>query len=123
MKKLSPRKHIGDGKYPNYYWVFHYDQKYKRVKQEDGSILVELIAEDDTKGDFLLGQFATFKEALACVDNKAYLPNVVIEDRLTGQVFEQMCIVCQECDTEVWENHYDIRYTQRKMEEDGYVFE
>lgn len=122
MRKLSPRKHIGDGKYPNCYWVFHYDQKFKRVKQKNGLVIVALIAEDKSKDDCLLGQFATFAEAIDCVNNKAYLPNVIIEDRLTGQVFEQICIVCQKCNNEKWESHYDVKYTQRKMEKDGYAF-
>jgi hypothetical protein len=109
------QKQIGDGKLPNKYWVFQYEQKYKRVKLEDNSISIELIAEDNSKQEHLLGEFKTFQEALSCVDNKAYLPNVKIEDRLSGQVFEQLCIECQECGKEEYETHNDIKYTKERL--------
>ena len=71
---------------------------------------------------FRVYKFKTYKEALICVDTKAYLPNVVIEDRLTGQVFEQMCIVCQECGKETWETFVDIKFSKKKIEENRKVF-
>jgi len=117
------QRQIGDGKFPNKYWVFQYDQKYKRVKQEDGSIMIELIAESPEASDSLIGEFRTYREALECVDNKAYLPNVVIEDRLSGQVFESIVIVCQECGKEEYESHEDIKFTKEKIEAAGKVFE
>ena len=116
------QKQIGDGKFPNKYWVFQYDQKYKRVRNEDGSISLEAISEDLSKNDHLLGSFKTYQEALQCVDNKAYLPNVVIEDRISGQVFEQMCIVCQDCGKEDFESFNDISFTKKKHEEKGLLF-
>jgi len=121
-EKLSYREMIGDGKFPNKYWVFQYDQKYKRVKQKDGSNLLEIIKEDTENNDSLVGEFSTFKEALTCVDDKAYLPNVVIEDRLSGQVFEQRCILCQECGKEDWESDNDIRFSKEEIEKNGDVF-
>jgi len=51
------------------------------------------------------------------------LPNVIIEDRLSGQVFEQLCIVCSECGKEEWETYTDIGYTKKRMEELGKTFE
>ena len=118
MKRYQ--KLIGDGKFPNKYWVFQYDQKYKRVKQDDGSMSIDVIAEDASKGEHLIGEYKTWKEALQAVDNKAYLPNVVIEDRLSGQVFEQLCISCQECGKEEYETHEETRYTRKKL---GNLFE
>jgi hypothetical protein len=121
--KKTYQKQIGDGKLPNKYWVFQYDQKHQRNKNEDGSISIDLMSEDkEAKNDYL-GVFNTFKEALQTVDNKAYLPNVVIEDRLSGQVFEQICIVCPCCNKEDWETHIDIKFTQEKLEELGQKFE
>ena len=118
---MNYKTHIGDGKLPNKYWVFQYDQKYKRVK-EDGFVTLELIQEDNETKDSLLGEFNTYQEALQCVDNKAYLPNVVIEDRLSGQVFELMCIVCQDCGKEDWETNEDIKFSKKMIEEKGKVF-
>jgi transcriptional regulator of NAD metabolism len=107
---------IGDGKLPNKYWVFQHDQKYKRVK-EDGHIILEVIAEDTATKECLIGEYKTYEEALQAVDNKAYLPNVVIEDRISGQVFEQMCIQCQECGKEEYESFNDIAFTKEKLGE------
>lgn len=114
---------IGDGKLPNKYWVFQYDQKYKRVKNKDGSISIDIIEEDKTtpKKDSFIGEFKSYEEALKAID-KAYLPNVTIEDRLSGQVFEQMCIQCQECGKEEYETYEDIRFTKEEMKKRGVEF-
>lgn len=117
------QEQIGDGKLPNKYWVFQYNQKYKRTTDTDGVVSLGIIKEDTENTDSLLGEFETFREALQCVDNKSYLPNVVIEDRLSGQVFEQMCIVCQECGNENWESNTDISFSQKVIEEAGLKFE
>ena len=119
----SYKEQIGDGKFPNKYWVFHYDQKFKIVKLEDGSNSIELIKEAKEIKNSLLGEFKTYKEALQCVDNEAFLPNVIIEDRLIGQVFEQRCIVCQECGKEDWENYEDVKFSKDIIEKAGKVFE
>ena len=118
---MNPKTHIGDGKFPNKYWVFQYDQKFKRVKNGE-YIELEIIKEDNETKVSLLGEFKTYKEALYCVDNKAYLPNVVIEDRLSGQVFEQICIKCQECGKQEYETYQDIKFSQKKIEEKGFDF-
>ena len=114
---------IGDGKLPNKYWVFQYDQKYKRVKQDDVGFEIVGITEDTSKDNHLIGEYKTFKDALKAVDDKAYLPNVVIEDRLSGQVFESQVIVCQECGKEEYESYQDIKYTKEAMEKKGLKFE
>lgn len=115
------KKQIGDGKFPNKYWVFQYDVKFKRVKNEEFTEIVPINEVFETSNS-LIGECKTFQEALKLVDNKAYLPYVVIEDRLTGQVFEQQCIVCQECNKEEYNNFKDIGFTKQKMEEKGYYF-
>jgi hypothetical protein len=120
---MNYKKHIGDGKTPNRYWVFQYDEKYKREKNNDGNY--ELIPMDETQEtkNSLLGEFKTYKDALQCVDNKAYLPKIIIEDRLSGQVFESMCIVCPCCNKEDYESYNDIGYTKKEMERRGLIFE
>lgn len=110
------QKQIGDGKLPNKYWVFQYDQKYKRVK--DGDIItLEVISEDKENQNNLIGEYKTWQEALNAVDNKAYLPNVIIEDRISGQVYEDLCIVCQECGKEEYERNIDIDFTKKILGE------
>lgn len=115
------QKQIGDGKLPNKYFVFQYNQKYKRVQNEEG-ISLELIEEDLKNKNSYLGWFKTYQEALECVDSKSYLSNVIIEDRISGQVFEQMCIVCQECGKEEWKTFQDIKYTKEELEKKGIEF-
>ena len=112
------REEIGDGKTPNKYWVFQYDEKFKRVKFEDGSTSIEIREEEDLgeqSSDNLIGEFKTYQEALNAIDKDAYLPHVVIEDRISGQVFEQLCIVCSECGREDWETNEDINFTKEKL--------
>lgn len=112
------QKQIGDGKLPNKYWVFQYDQKYQHVKDENGEYSLEIIGEDKETKESFLGEFKTFNEALNCVDNEAYLPNVIIEDRISGQVFEQMCVVCPCCGKEDYKSHKDIGFTKEQLGKD-----
>ena len=115
--KANYKNQIGDGKLPNKYWVFQYDEKFKRVKLEDGSISIEIREEDDTgeQGkDNLIGEFKTYQEALKATDG-AYLPHVIIEDRLSGEVFEQLFIVCSECGKEEYETHESINFTKKTL--------
>jgi hypothetical protein len=114
MKKYQ--KLIGDGKLPNKYWVFHYDEKF--TKRGD-----ELVSDNDKAQGGLIGEYSTYKRALEAVDNKAFFPHVVIEDRLTGQVFETICIVCPCCNKEDWETMRDIQFTKNTMEKRGIKFE
>lgn len=109
---------IGDGKTPNYYWVFQYDEKFKR----EGNELISLNPEVNETKDNLLGRFKTFQEALNCVNYKAYLPHIVIEDRISGQIFETICIVCPCCGKEKWETRRDEGFTKKTMEEMGLNF-
>ena len=111
------QQQIGDGKLPNKYFVFHYDQKFKNV---NGTI--EPVGEcEETKNSFL-GEFKTYSEAVECFDNKAYLPHVVMEDRLTGVILETMCIECPCCGKEDWETINDTKFTQETMEKKGFKF-
>lgn len=114
MGRNNYREQIGDGKLPNKYWVFHYDQKYKIV--DNGEYIERVLIKEGTETkDSLVGEYKTWQEALSAVDNKAYLPNVFIEDRLSGQVFESYC---QCCGKEDWETNNDISYTQKRLGSD-----
>lgn len=119
----SYQKQIGDGKLPNKYFVFHYDQKYKIIDNGEFKERVLINENEDTEAkDSFIGEFKTYKEALNAVDNKAYLPNVVIEDRLSGQIFESYVIVCECCGKEDYYSDHDTKYTQEEMERRGVEF-
>lgn len=106
---------IGDGKTPNIYFVFHYDEIATRVTDSDGNIDLEY---PDTEVDGgLIGQFKTYQEALQCVDDKAYLPHVIIEDRLTGVVFEQCQVRCNCCGHIEYETIDNIGFTRDQLGE------
>jgi len=109
MKKYQQL--IGDGKLPNKYWVFHYDEKATRKDNEIN------FPDNDKVSGGLIGEYKTYKEALQAVDNKAYLPHVVIEDRLSGQVFGTMCIVCPYCKKEDYDTFEDIKFTKEILGE------
>jgi hypothetical protein len=113
MKKYQ--RMIGDGKLPNKYWVFHYDEKF--MQKDD-----ELVSTNNKPDGGLIGEYSTYKEAVEAVNNKAYLPHVFIEDRLTGQVFETICTVCPCCNKEDWETIRDIQSTKNIMEKQGIKF-
>ena len=117
MKRKHYKYLIGDGKLPNKYWVFQHDEKFKRVKK-DGFVELEGIEEDKETKNSLIWEFKTYQEALKAIDEKAYLPHIVIEDRLSGQVFESLVIVCQECGHEKYEQYEDIKFTKEKLGED-----
>ena len=101
---------------PNKYWVFHYDQKFKLVNK-----IITPINKDIPQGE-LLGVFETYEEAVKCINEKAFYPNVIIEDRLSGQIYEQYCLVCQECGKEEYFTNEDVEFTKKEIEKAGYTF-
>ncbi|MFA7709923.1 MAG: hypothetical protein WCY30_02325 [Candidatus Neomarinimicrobiota bacterium] len=112
---------IGDGGFPNLYFVFQYDNKYKRCK--DGTMnLINPNKKRDKKDEYL-GRSTTYSGAIKLVNDKAFLPNIVIEDRLSGMIFESYYVVCSECGNETSVQEEDIAYTKKTMEEAGYKFE
>jgi hypothetical protein len=98
---------IGDGKTPNIYWVFQYDEK---ATSKNGDIDFPL----KKANGGLIGTFKTYRKALDCA-NEAYLPHVIIEDRISGVVFETYCIVCSCCGYEKWESIDDIGFTKKTL--------
>lgn len=114
---MNPKTHIGDGKFPNHYWVFHCDEKFTR--NEDDELIVNTI--EETKS-ILLGEFKNYQDAIKCVNEDAYLPHIVIEDRITGMIFEMMVIVCPCCGKEEYETREDIEYTKYFTEQRGLTF-
>lgn len=107
---------IGDGQLPNKYFVFQYDEKFR--VGDDGLVPIKEAAETE---DSFLGEFKTYKEAVYCF-NDAYLPRVVIEDRLTGVILETICIKCPCCGKEDYETFEDTRFTKEKLAENGIEF-
>ena len=108
---------IGDGKLPNKYFVFHYDEKFYN---NDGEM--ETIEPRETSNDGLVGEYDTYAAALNAVEYKAFLPHVVIEDRLSGVIYEQYVEVCRCCGKEEYITIDDHKYTQETMEKKGLVF-
>ena len=113
-------KHIGDGKHPNHYWVFHYNEKFY---YDEGDLTVTTDSDSEEKKDSLLGDYKTYREAMNCRNTMAFYPHVVIEDRLSGMIYEDTVIVCRCCGHERYESNEDISFTKKKMEEAGYIFE
>lgn len=115
---MNYKKHIGDGKLPNKYWVFHYDEKL--TKKSDGEI--EYIENGKVNGG-LLGEFKTYKEAMECRNNKAFYPHVTIEDRITGELYEDTVTVCACCGKEDYDYYENVKYTKKRIEDAGKIFE
>lgn len=116
---MDYKKHIGDGKLPNRYWVFHYDEKFVRICDSDYESTDNLLR---TTKNSLLGEFKRWSDALYCADYKAFYPHVVIEDRITGMVYEKMVIVCPCCGNLTYETIEDIEYTRKFIEDKGLTF-
>jgi hypothetical protein len=124
--RLLARKNIGDSKLPNRYWVSESNNYYLRTKEKDGSIYLKPIEEENPnfkhEGKTYPKIFKTYKEALTFLDTLSG-DNRIIEDRLSGQVFEAMKIICPCCGKEEWESFSDIKYTKERMEKLGIKFE
>ena len=116
---MNYKKHIGDGKLPNRYWVYHFDEKLTRNAENE---IEEILTDKEIDGG-LLGEFKTYREAMECRNNKAFYPHVTIEDRITGMVYEDMVIICPCCEKEDYESYEDIKYTKKYIEDAGKIFE
>ena len=112
--KRDYKKIIGDGKLPNKYFLFHYDEKFKRA---DDNLELHVPVNETKVKETLLGVFDSFNEALHGVYNLAYLPHVVIEDRLSGQVWESYVVVCPCCGKEDYETIDDHHWSEEREEE------
>jgi len=108
------REHIGDGKLPNEYYVFQYDTKHKETINEDGICCADPI--DENAAGKIIGRYKTYKAAKDAIYREAYLPHVIIEDRLSGMIFESMIIVCQCCGHEDYRDYEDLSFTKEKIE-------
>ena len=145
LKNYPPREYIGDGKLPNLYWVFADDGYYYSVPTEYGWLL-KPCEEIDGEGCYgkgaNLGVFRTFREALKVAEDD-YHDRAVIEDRITGVVYERYKYYnarkgriydpkTEETGKEAWfldkedaeyDYNLDTQFTKEKLEECGYEFE
>lgn len=123
--KYSARKNVGDGKFPNRYWVSESNDYYIREKTAEG-VYLKPITEHDIKfkseGKTYPKAFKTYKEAIQFADTLCN-DRITIEDRLCGQVFECIKVVCPCCGKKDWESFDDTKYTKERMEKAGYKFE
>jgi len=123
LKEFPPQKYVGDGKLPNMYWVSISNHYY--YFDEDSNSL-ESITERDP--DFKIeggtvAVFSTFREALEFADKNSWQgDDITIEDRLTGQIWEQFKFVHM-IEKEEYETHDDTRWTKEHMKELGVEFE
>lgn len=95
MKKTNFKDYknlIGDGKLPNHYWVFEYDER--MLRSCDLQSDPEWINGDSGLSGGLVGHFKTYGDAMGCAYTECCLDHIVIEDRLTGVIFEQYVEVC-----------------------------
>ena len=115
---MNHKNHIADGKLPNRYWVFHYDEQFIIKDSETGG---EFILNSEEGG--IIGEFKTFKDALRCVNTLAIYPHRFIEDRITGKVFESIVKVCLCCGKTESKDFYYTAYTEEFMEKKGLKFE
>lgn len=122
---MSYKNLIGDGKFPNKYWVSE-SNDYLIRETVNGDHLLTSYSEKHPdyklEGKTYPKPFKTFKEA-ECFANSLFDNQITIEDRLSGQVYESVKIVCESCGKEDWETFYEIKYTKEIMEENGYKFE
>lgn len=128
---------IGDGKFPNKYWV-SWSNDYLICKHSDcdwASIVKGFTATGDTSGPF-----DTFKRAKSLAHklmdknsknnifstplNKNQINLVTIEDRLSGIIYEIVIEYWKDGDEENYEltTRNDTRYTKNQMEEKGLKF-
>ncbi len=137
-KKTSYRNKIGDGKSPNMYWVSwgndFYICKNGQCDWASDTQKFKSTGKTNPKG------FKTFKEALQYIDNNVFISdvpktdtinNITIEDRHSGQVWEQTIHAYQKKTEGImsgtgWkfeiETHQDTGFTKDEMEKRGEEF-
>jgi len=130
------RPMIGDGKLPNKYWVSyhndflicdkgHCDWASEKIKFK-------------SEGTTIKKPFNTFKEALEYIDRNVFINpepkkegvnTITIEDRLSGEVWEQFIYAYKRKDSLLkgygfdTGTHEDTGFTKKEMEKRGVVFE
>jgi len=126
--RLSPVKHVGDGKLPNRYWVsisndyYYFDGECSNWISEKGLYPFE---------GKTIRDFGTFVNAQKFIDEELYLGmnydgitvnSISIEDRISGEVWSSIQeLYTPKADIRPF-THRDTGFTEQKMKEAGVIF-
>jgi hypothetical protein len=128
---------IGDGKLPNKYWVSIFEDYYYYNKDIHGyDWMSEKLIDFKGKGK-TYKPFNTYKEAKEFF-NSLYINDIkdnilikgkTIEDRITGQLCEEIYVeeeICPCCKHKTEKDNLyneDLKFTKNEMSKRGYIFE
>lgn len=129
----SYKDKIGDGKFPNQYWVsVSNDYLYTRHKNCLDWI-GELIPTFKSEGKTIVKAFKTYAAAKRYCDYNFTLGHlcvfgfvvnwISIEDRLTGELYWNTRVFDSKIAMVEDREHEDVSFTKDKMEEGGFEFE
>ena len=114
-----PPEMVGDGNFPNMYWVT-VDNIYYVIDEEDEHRMVSITEIDpdfEYEGD-TIAVFDTYKDAVEFAENR-FEDRKEIEDRLSGVIYESYKYEYPTVKEE-WSYHEDVGFTKKKMNEAGY---
>lgn len=126
------RDKIGDGKFPNQYWV-SYSNDYEYL--HDGNCvgwIGDLIPTFKSKGKTIAKPFKTYAAAKRFCDYEFSLGTeyagvivnrINIEDRLSGELYEKTRCLLPDSAEFMDEDREDTGFTEEKMAKNGYKFE
>jgi len=121
LAEYDPVKMVGDGNLPNVYWVSF--SNYYYVENEDGDMVSIDEIDPDFKGDGgVVAVFSTFRDAMNYIDKYQSDIHVMVEDRLTGVIWESYKYERIET-VEHWDIIDDTAWTKKHMKEMGVEFE
>jgi hypothetical protein len=117
-KQTNYKRIIADGKSPNIFFAFQYDEKfYTRYGKNE-----QKVKNNAPQKGGLIGKYKTYKAAKIAIENMASLSHVFIEDRITGMVYEQYIEVCKCCGNEILTTIEDYEFSKEITEKSGKVF-
>ena len=128
--KIVSTNQIGDGKLPNKYWVSISEDYYIMVKQGTLEWISGYLKYFKPKGKTLLS-VTTYKHAkeiaddyyLGSEEDGIIVNTVSVEDRLSGQLYERSQVFSPKGKGKMHEEVYeDLKFTEMKMREKGYLF-
>jgi len=132
MKKISTIQ-IADGKLPNKYWVSIFEDYYYRNKDMNAYEWISDKTKDFKGESKTYKPFDTYREAKEFF-NSLYINEIKdnitikgksIEDRITGQLCEEICVeeeLCPCCKHKIEEDTFyneDTKFTEKKLIEKG----
>jgi hypothetical protein len=138
LTNLSPVTHIGDGKSPNRYWVTWTNDF--MICKKGHCDWASQSKKFKVKGETIKKPFNTYQEAIDYIENNLIVSDVPkednintvqIEDRISGQVYEQGIVAYPKREEGILQNkgwvfeietHPEINFTKKEMERRGEQF-